>query len=413
MKRLIQIFSKVLAKTIGAFRFFRSSHISVAGVPVWRKARQESRKTRTKQRLLKVAAIGIVLAAGGFLVAASGIIPIKASSGHWAITRWFLNFSMKRSVLTHTLGNQAPPLDDAALILKGAGHYEIGCFPCHGSPVLREPRITRRMTPRPPYLPEVLHEWKPDDLFYIVKHGVKFTGMPAWPALQRDDEVWAVVAFLLTLPGLDAEEYMQYTRGSAAGGNEAPISSLAPEDDVPAAVTDNCGRCHGIDGLGRGTGAFPKLAGQRPTYLYAALQAYARGERNSGIMEPLAAGLSPDDMRELARYYANLQGLSNAPDLQTVSMPSIERGREIANTGIPKLRVPSCVDCHGPNPTRRNPSYPLLAGQYADYIVLQLQLFQKKIRGGSAYEHLMHPVASRLTEEEMANVAQFYESLSP
>ena len=49
--------------------------------------------------------------------------------------------------------------------------------------------------------------WNPEELLYLVKHGIKFTGMPAWTALQRDDEVWAVVAFLRALPGMDADDY--------------------------------------------------------------------------------------------------------------------------------------------------------------------------------------------------------------
>ena len=75
---------------------------------------------------------------------------------------------------------------------------------------------------------------------------------------------------------------------------------------MPRAVTANCARCHGVDGRGRGVGAFPKLAGQRSTYLLAALQAFARGARHSGIMEPIAAGLSLEEMRELALYYGTL-----------------------------------------------------------------------------------------------------------
>jgi hypothetical protein len=58
------------------------------------------------------------------------------------------------------------------------------------------------MTPHLPYLPPVIPARQPDELFYIVKHGIKFTGMPAWPAQQRDDERWAMVAFLRRLPDL-------------------------------------------------------------------------------------------------------------------------------------------------------------------------------------------------------------------
>jgi cytochrome c553 len=365
-----------------------------------------------KHRLFKIAALLAALAVAGFLVAASGIVPIKASSGHWAITAWFLHFSMRRSVSTHTLGLKTPALDDASLVLRGAGHYETGCRPCHGSPDLRHPRIPQQMTPHPPYLSPRISTWEPEELFYIVKHGVKFTGMPAWPAQQRDDEVWAMVAFLRTLPELDAEAYRRLVHGEAAPNSPVtPIYGLLPPEKVPRAVNESCGRCHGVDGRGRGGSAFPRLAGQRPDYLYAALQAFARGERYSGMMEPIAAGLSLEEMREIALYYGSPKELSPPPTPPETD-PAIVRGKAIASHGIPSQRVPSCVDCHGPGATRRNPIYPILAGQYANYLVLQLELFKKGQRGGSAYAHLMHPVAARLNPEQMRDVARYYESLA-
>jgi cytochrome c553 len=127
-------------------------------------------------------------------------------------------------------------------------------------------------------------------------------------------------------------------------------------------------------------------------------------------MEPVAAALHPAEMQQLALYYGSLQAPAPPPPPQEIAQ-AIERGQTIASHGIPKQRVPSCVDCHGPGATRRNPLYPLLASQYASYLVLQLELFKKGQRGGSNYAHLMHPVATRLTAEQMRDVALYYESL--
>jgi cytochrome c553 len=364
-----------------------------------------------KRQVCTIAALLALLATGGFLVAALGIIPLKASSGHWPITAWFLHFAMRRSVATHTLGLEAPALAAPWLVLKGAGHYETGCRPCHGSPELPPPRIVQQMTPHPPYLPPQIAAWEPAELFYLVKHGVKFTGMPAWPAPQRDDEVWAIVAFLRTLPDLDAAAYQRLVHGEAApSGTGAPLDGLLGPTQVPHTVTASCGRCHGVDGRGRGVGAFPKLAGQRPAYLFATLQAFAQGARHSGIMEPIAAALSLEEMRELARYYGSLQEPAPSP-LDEDTMLAVERGKAIASRGVPRQRVPACVPCHGPGASRRNPIYPVLTGQYTDYLVLQLELFKKAHRGGSAYAHLMRPVATQLTPEQMRDVALYYASL--
>lgn len=353
----------------------------------------------------------VVLTIGVCLAAASGIIPIKASSGHWAITRWLLSFSMHRSISTHTLGLETPSLDEPRLVLKGAGAYENNCRACHGSPELRNPRVAQAMTPRPPYLPPVISEWEPEELFYLVKHGVKLTGMPAWPSQQRDDEVWAMVAFLRKYPGLSAEEYKRLVSGDALLNRDgAPIQGLLGPENVPRAINESCGRCHGLDGLGRGLGAFPKLAGQNSAYLYASLQAFARGERHSGIMEPIAAGLGIETMRELALYYGSLKALPPLPPQEETAL-AIERGREIALHGIPNQRVPTCAACHGPTDLPRNPIYPLLAGQYADYLVLQLQLFKEERRGGTAYAHLMRPTAAHLTPEQIRDVALYYASI--
>lgn len=405
MRRLAAVFLAVAAFLV-ALLSPRSSRAEVPmagkGAGVW--------KARVKRWLIESAVILMVFAVGGFLVALSGIIPIKASSGHWAVTQWFLELSMHRSFSTHSLGVEVPPLNDPALVLRGAGAYETTCRPCHGSPDLPHPRVAQHMLPKPPYLPPKIAEWEPEELFSLVKHGVKLTGMPAWPAQQRDDEVWAMVAFLLRFQDLDAEGYRRLVYGRIPPAAEAaPIEGLLGPQNAPRAVAASCGRCHGVDGGGRGA-AFPRLAGQRPAYLYASLQAYARGERHSGIMEPVAAGLSPGEMRELARYYGALPVLP--PPGPQAAPAAVERGRRIAHGRDPGRRIPSCADCHGPGAVRRNPVYPSLAGQYAGYLVQQLGLFQKEHRGGTPFAHLMHPVASRLSPEQMRDVAAYYESLA-
>jgi cytochrome c553 len=363
---------------------------------------------KSKRWIFRTIAFLVVAALGGFLFSASGIVPIKASSGHWPITAWLLNFTMRRSVITHSLGMNAPKLDDAALVAKGATHYEFGCRPCHGGPHLPQPVIAGHMTPHPPHLPPEIPKWESEELFYIVKHGVKFTGMPAWPAQQRDDEVWAVVAFLLKMPKLTAQEYQKVARSLKTPA--ATIDDLSESKQAPRIISENCARCHIVDNRARDLSVFPILAGQRPEYLFASLLAFARGERHSGIMRPLAASLTAKDMREIAQYYGNLRAPPAAPVSEEIA-PAIERGKEIAMRGIPSRRVPACSACHGPNRVRRNPIYPVLAGQHSDYLALQLELFNKQSRGGTPYAHIMHRVAGRLTPQQMRDVTSYYGSL--
>jgi cytochrome c553 len=346
---------------------------------------------------------------GGAIVVLSGLASIKASAGHWAITEAFLQFAKRRSVATHSFRIKAPALDDERLVVKGAGHYDFGCRPCHGSPALEQPRVARHMLPRPPDLRETARRYDPEDVFYIVKHGIKLTGMPAWPARQRDDEVWAMVAFLRRLPELDEGEYVQLARGPAGNGARVPMDDLVPPTHVPETIMDSCARCHGVDGLGRGAGAFPVLAGQHVEYLRASLDAYARGERHSGIMEPVAAPLGADEMQEVAEYYAGLTADGGAT--ASAAGNEVERGRRIASEGLPEQLVPACLTCHGHGETPHNPYYPKLAGQSADYLRLQLTLFKEEKRGGTPYHRIMRRVATQLSEDDMRAVAAFFSTL--
>lgn len=372
-------------------------------------APDEDRSVR-RQALLIV----LVLLAGagllGLVVLLGGLVPIKASAGHWAITEWVLQLAKRRSVSTHSFA-LAPPAgwDRPANVLKGAGHFELGCAPCHGSPLQPHPRVARAMLPAPPDLSERAPTWDPDELFYIVKHGIKFTGMPAWPAPERDDEVWSMVAFLTELPRLAPDDYSRLVFGAATdAGAAAPLEALQPPQR-PAPVHETCNRCHGSDGTGRGTGVFPRLAGQQSAYLLAALEAYARDERKSGVMQPIAAGLSPQQMRALAAHYADLPG--DTPPAGARDDAAVARGQKIANEGVLSQRVPACGDCHGPGPQARRGHYPLLAGQYADYLALQLRLLKRDQRGGSSYAAIMRMIADRLTEDQIADVAAYFASL--
>jgi cytochrome c553 len=351
-------------------------------------------------KLRRMIAVVAVLGLLGAIALVAGAAPIKASAGHWAITKWFLQFAKQRSVAMRARAIELPRLDDPGLILKGAGHFEIGCRPCHGSPESPPPRIARAMLPPPPPLAPRVKAMTPEQLFYIVKHGLKFTGMPAWIAQDRDDEVHAVVAFLLELPKLDAAGYRHLARGVAVTATAGPaLEALDPARRPPAPVLSSCARCHGVDGLGRGPGAFPKLAGQSRGYLLAALDAYARDARKSGMMQAVAAALAPGERELAATFYADLTIVEGAVDPARRDSTAVARGEAIAKNGIPGQDVPSCADCHGP-------------GQYADYLVLQLELIRSGRRGGSGYAHIMAEIAPKLTPAQVRDVAAYYESLA-
>lgn len=355
-----------------------------------------------------------VFAAGGFLFVWLGFAPVAASAGHWPLTDWFLHFAMRNAVETRSLGTKVPPLDDPAAVLKGAGHYATGCAPCHGAPGEARSLIAQQTTPPPPFLPHKIPGWKPGQLFWIVKNGVKFTAMPAWPALEREDEIWAMVAFLQQLPGMSAERYERLAYGSRADigpGQDASPDRLRALAEPLGAVLANCSRCHGNEGQGRGTGAFPKLALQREAYLLASLRAFADGERYSGVMQPVAAGLNDDTMAALAEHFARrVKPVQSPSGLEKAD--AIERGRLIAEQGVFEQGIPACIDCHGPRAGPRNPMYPNLAGQYADYLLLQLRLFKSGQRGGTPYAHVMTTVAQRVSEQQMRDLAVYFASLS-
>ena len=82
-----------------------------------------------------------------------------------------LDFTKRRSVATHSIGIEVPPLGDPALILRGADHYEAGCRPCHGAPDGLPPKIPASMLPPPPDLKRQVARWSPAEQFTIVRHG--------------------------------------------------------------------------------------------------------------------------------------------------------------------------------------------------------------------------------------------------
>ena len=368
--------------------------------------------------------------AGGLLFAWSGIYSVAATAGHYPFFRYFLTFALRQSVDTHTFGIAVPPtLDDPAMIRHGAGHYQGGCAPCHGAPGQARNPISRRMLPEPPDLARHAGDWTAPELFWIVRNGIKYTGMPAWAAPEREDEVWSVVAFLLRLPGMDAPAYRRLAFGEvgeATSGAEEGLRLLllnGPAGNGAAA----CARCHGADGAGGGSGAFPRLQGQTAAYLHEALQAYALGTRPSGIMQPVAAALEQAEMRLLAAHYAGQPAPPAAAadaDAETLAL-----GRRIALEGLPRRGVAACAGCHGPKPGPAQPLYPRLSGQYAGYIATQLELFLAGVRGGERERPLArlmahgvgvdprHPPAREalwpLRRDEIRAVAAWYAAQPP
>ncbi|RDE06887.1 c-type cytochrome [Sphingomonas aracearum] len=333
----------------------------------------------------RVLAALLALALAGLAVGWSGAVNVAASSGHWPVTDWFLHWVMRNSVKTRSHFDAPKQPADATGLVSAAGHFAASCAVCHGAPGLGASPVARAATPPAPDLSVNAREWNDRHLFWILKHGVKFSGMPAWPAQDREDEVRRMVALVRRLPGMTPEMFAQLTGGAAAiaGSNRF----------------ETCAGCHGSDGRGRGQGDIPVLGGQRFEYLLASLKAYRTGDRHSAVMGNAVARLSEADMRALAARFAAMPGLG-AP--AGGSDPEAER---IVREGLPDRELPACASCHAPNKP-----YPVLNGQKAAYVAGRLRRWRgdETVVDARKTHATMPVIARRIPEEMIDRLARYY-----
>lgn len=179
---------------------------------------------------------------------------------------------------------------------------------------------------------------------------------------------------------------------------EAPAKRTA--DQI---VNTVCAACHGADGNSAIT-LNPKLAAQHPEYLQKQLMEFKSGKRANAVMSGMAAGLTDDEMAELAAYFsAKKLTLAQASTNGKGSL-----GEKIYRAGNAKNNVPACAACHGPNGAGIPKQFPRLHGQHTDYTLAQLKAFRS---GERANAPMMMAIAAKMTDAEMEAVADYIQGL--
>jgi mono/diheme cytochrome c family protein len=174
-------------------------------------------------------AVLLYIAVGGYDVAAS--IP------HQGLVYWATKTMMTRSVKLRARNIQAPAGFSRAQVLAGFRTFDAHCVSCHGAPGTggREASADG-MTPIPPYLVDAPRQWSPGELYWIIRNGVKMTGMPAWDRTCTDREIWELVAFLQAFPEMNAAAYRDLRASSPppAPGAAPSCSGPGPRAEPPS-----------------------------------------------------------------------------------------------------------------------------------------------------------------------------------
>ena len=154
-----------------------------------------------------VAGALLVLVGAAAVAIYAGLYNIAADVPHPQIVYWLIETVRERSVETRARDVLVPKdLDDSRRISKGAGLYAEMCSGCHLAPGMKRTEISRGLYPRAPELRRQTNLTSAEQ-FWIVKHGVKMSGMPAWGVTHDDELLWDVVAFVRELPELTPEQY--------------------------------------------------------------------------------------------------------------------------------------------------------------------------------------------------------------
>ncbi len=169
-----------------------------------------------------------VLILTGVLFVWFGVYNIAATEEHWPLTTGLLEVIKERSIQMRSKAIVKPDTLPPEYMAKGAEDYAAMCAQCHLAPGNPPTELQRGLYPRPPVFHELEHEAHgPGENFWVIKNGIKLTGMPAWNATHSDEEIWGLVAFIEQLPGMTADEY----RKATVTGAEMPVDQHNTSSD--------------------------------------------------------------------------------------------------------------------------------------------------------------------------------------
>src|SRR6185312_5518119 len=181
-----------------------------------------------KRLIVTLVVLAVVAIAGVSAFVWSGVYNIGADQHHTKPVYALMQALRERSIERHAKDIVVPGLDDPSLILKGAGQYAAMCTGCHLAPGMAENEMRPGLYPKPPQLAK----FRPDPraAFWVIKHGIKMSAMPAWGASHDDATIWSMVAFLQKLPGMTPAQYKDI------------VAKAPPDEDMD--MSDEAGHHH-------------------------------------------------------------------------------------------------------------------------------------------------------------------------
>jgi mono/diheme cytochrome c family protein len=188
----------------------------------------------TRRSAFVLAALAVVAAA---LVAGavwSGVYDIGADTPHTRPVYALIEQVRERSIEVRAAKLDPPDLADPARIQRGAGNYAHMCASCHRAPGGGDTELSRGLYPAPPDLTKETVE--PREAYWVIAHGIKGSGMPAWGRSMDEASMWNLAAFVQQLPTLDAARYAQLV--AASGGHHHGSGDAGGADAAPHAHAD-------------------------------------------------------------------------------------------------------------------------------------------------------------------------------
>src|SRR3954453_15904143 len=183
-------------------------------------------------------AIAVVLLVA--LISSAGLVyfgsyNVAANDPHWGLTQQILDTVKTRSIKAHASGITVPAdLDNPDRLVIGVERFAAHCAVCHGGPGVLKGDIGKGLYPTPPDLAVAARRYTAPELFWIIKNGIKMTGMPAW-ADHSDDEIWATVGFLKKLGvGMTEQQYGELVRQTMMQGGMHHHDAAAPGSGAAA-----------------------------------------------------------------------------------------------------------------------------------------------------------------------------------